>query len=237
LTEAVDERLRLNGWFALLAVGMFLAAIVVSAFCAIAGDQLGDAAALVLGATGNYGTLYLTCWWVSRWKGTGDVRRDFGIRGEARDLYRGVVTGIAGHLARIATAIVLVILFTDKVLGSNGDMFDDHKASLAYVACAAVLALVLAPCFEELYFRGLILRSLEGSFAPTVALVGQGLLFGLAHTGSADTAMGNIGLVLSLAAVGVVLGVCTRRYGRLVPNMVGHCCFNLPAIIVLFATR
>jgi membrane protease YdiL (CAAX protease family) len=94
----------------------------------------------------------------------------------------------------------------------------------------------MAPFFEELFFRGLIQQSLGGTFPPWVAVGGQGLLFGLAHLGGAEGA-GNVGLVLSLSAVGIVFGVCTHRFGRMGPNMAAHLCFNLPSVIVLLSSR
>jgi membrane protease YdiL (CAAX protease family) len=230
-----DHRQRFNAWFALLAVAMFLVASIVAGTLAYAGDQVSPSAALLLGAVGNYGCLFLTCWWISRWRGTGNVLRDFGIRGERSDWWRGVLVSFGAQVASVVVAAIVAI-FSSDLVGSNGDMFDDHKDSVVFLACAAVVAIGLAPIFEELFFRGLVLQSLEGSFPVPVAIAGQGLLFGLAHLGGADGA-GNVGLVLSLAAVGTVFGVCARRYHRLVPGMVAHACFNLPSIIILFAGR
>jgi membrane protease YdiL (CAAX protease family) len=232
-----DQRPRFSAWFALLAVGMFLVASIVAGLLAWAGDSANPATSLLLGAVGNYGVLFLTCVWLSRWKGTGNVWRDFGVRGERADLYRGPVTWLAALAASITTAIIVTAIFTDRYVGSNGDMFDDHKDSIGFLVTAAVVALTFAPFFEELYFRGLILLSFEGTFPTPVAIGAQGVLFGLAHFGGADHLAGNLGLCASLSAVGVVFGICSRRYHRLVPNMVAHCCFNLPSIIILFANR
>lgn len=230
-----DHRKPFNGWIALLAVGIFLASSIVGGIFAVVGDQLSTAASLVLGAAGSYGCLFLACWWISRWRGTGDLRRDFGLAYGRGDWWRGIVISLAARVAAVIV-VVIVVAFSEDLAGSNTAAFDDHKDSLAFVLCAALVAVVMAPFFEELFFRGLILQSLEGSFPAPVAVVGQGLLFGLAHLGGTE-GVGNIGLVLSLAAAGTVFGVCARRYHRLVPGMVGHAAFNLPLVVVLLASR
>jgi len=232
-----DDRQRFSAWIALLAVAMFLVASIVGAFFAVAGDQVSSATALVLGAVGNYGTLLLVCLWISRWKGTGSIRRDYGIAYGKGDWWRGIAISIAARVvATVVLAIVVAILSNNDAAGSNTAVFDEHKDSLVFVLTAGIVAVAMAPLFEELYFRGLILRSLAGTFPVRVAIVGQGLLFGLAHLGGAD-GIGNLGLVASLAAVGIVFGWCAERYQRLGPGMAAHVCFNLPLVIVLLVNR
>ncbi|MCU1484323.1 MAG: hypothetical protein JWN67_1069 [Actinomycetia bacterium] len=232
-----DHRQQFSAWIALLAVVMFLVASVVGAFFALAGDQVSSAAALLLGAVGNYGTLLLVCLWISRWKGTGDLRRDYGIAYGKGDWWRGIVLSIAARVAATIVAVVVVVLLSNNdAAGSNTAVFDEHKDSLLFVLTAGIVAVAMAPLFEELYFRGLILRSLAGTFPVRVAIVGQGLLFGMAHLGGAD-GIGNLGLVASLAGVGVVFGWCAERYRRLGPGMAAHVCFNLPLVIVLLVNR
>jgi membrane protease YdiL (CAAX protease family) len=233
--ERTDERPQFSAWIGLLAIGMFLVASVVAAFFALAGDAVSPAAALLLGAIGNYGCLFLVCWWISRWKGTGNMRRDFGLRAGWGDSWRGLLVSFGAQVSLVIVSAI-VTLFSSDLVGSNTEQFDDHKDSIVFVACVAVVALLLAPFFEELYFRGLIMQSFAGSFPLPVAIVVQGALFGMAHLGGAEGA-GNVGLVLSLSAVGIVFGVCTHRFGRMGPNMAAHLCFNLPSVIVLLSSR
>jgi membrane protease YdiL (CAAX protease family) len=228
-------RHRFNGWIALLAVGVFLLSSIIGGIFSVLGNQVSTATALVLGAGASYGSLFLACWWISRWRGTGRMASDYGLRYGDGDWWRGIVISFVARLAAVVV-IAVVVLFSKDLAGSNTAVFDAHKDSLAFVLCAAVVAVVMAPFFEELFFRGLILQSLEGSFPAPVAIGGQGILFGLAHLGGAD-GVGNVGLVLSLAAAGTVFGLCARRYQRIVPGMIAHACFNLPLVAVLLANR
>jgi CAAX protease family protein len=103
----------------------------------------------------------------------------------------------------------------------------------------AVMTVVLAPLFEELYFRGVLLRGLLGAWRTHLALVGvvgsvlvDGALFGLAHLGS-DQWIQLPGLV----GLGVILCILAIRTGRLGPSILTHAGFNLLAVAVFAGTR
>jgi membrane protease YdiL (CAAX protease family) len=82
---------------------------------------------------------------------------------------------------------------------------------------------------EELFFRGLVLRSLLGRTPVPVALVGSALLFALAHFEAAQFA--------GLAAFGVVLAVLAWRTGRLTPGIGAHAAFNTVAVLSVVHLR
>jgi membrane protease YdiL (CAAX protease family) len=93
----------------------------------------------------------------------------------------------------------------------------------------AICTVVGAPFFEELFFRGVLLRALARLFGtvggwvgPTLAIVITGILFGLAHAESLQ--------LLGLATFGVILSFISYRTGRLGMNMVAHASFNLVAL-------
>ncbi len=86
-----------------------------------------------------------------------------------------------------------------------------------------------APIVEELFFRGLLLRSLLGRTPPPVAIVVSAVLFGLAHFEAVQFA--------GLAAFGVVLGVLAWRTGRLTPGIGAHAAFNAAAVISVVHLR
>jgi hypothetical protein len=95
-----------------------------------------------------------------------------------------------------------------------------------------ILLLLLAagaPMVEELFFRGLVLRSLLGRTPVPVALVGSALLFALAHFEAAQFA--------GLAAFGVVLAVLAWRTGRLTPGIGAHAAFNTVAVLSVVHLR
>jgi membrane protease YdiL (CAAX protease family) len=230
-----DHRRGFSAWIALLAVGAFVLSQLVGGVLGYLGDQVNTATGLLVGAGGSYGGLFLTCWLVSRRRGTGSLAEDYGLRYRQGDWWRGLLISLAARLAGIVVVSILVAISKD-LAGSNTAAFDQHKDSLGFILAAAVVAIGMAPFFEELFFRGLIQQSLEASFPAPVAIGLQGGLFGLAHFGGTE-GLGNIGLVLGLAAAGVVFGICARRYHRIVPGMIAHAFFNLPLVVLLVVTH
>ena len=95
---------------------------------------------------------------------------------------------------------------------------------------------MLAPFFEELFFRGLVQRSLEGVLPVRARWACRRWCSGCSTSAGADGA-GNVGLILATAAAGVLFGVVAVRHRRLGPGMVGHGFFNLLPVVVLLAGR
>jgi membrane protease YdiL (CAAX protease family) len=104
------------------------------------------------------------------------------------------------------------------------------------VAFIAVLTVVVVPVIEELFFRGLLLRSLlklfqpAGTFlGPALAVTLSGVVFGLAHF--------ELLQLLGLAVFGVVLSLMAYKFKRLGPSIFAHATFNLLAVLsVAFPT-
>lgn len=223
-------------WFALLGL---LAAIAL----AVAGAAIGYLLAphtllvrLVLGQLGLWAGLGGTCWWASRRIGTGDLRRDLGVRATFGDIWRGL--GMS-FVVRIAVGIVLVILyaFDQHLVGSNLAPIKHLKtADRSAFLTVAIMAVVGAPLIEETFFRGLLMRSLLSRWPVAPAVATQAVLFGLCHM-SPLYGLGNVGLALGIATVGLILGLLACRYRRLGPGMWTHAFFNAMSVLALLAAR
>jgi membrane protease YdiL (CAAX protease family) len=97
------------------------------------------------------------------------------------------------------------------------------------VALLIVLVVLCAPVIEELFFRGLVLRSIQAQYNDTLALFGSAVLFGLAHF-----------QLLQFPAVvmfGIVSAYCAQRTGRLGMSMFAHAGFNGVSVLVLVLNR
>ena len=82
-----------------------------------------------------------------------------------------------------------------------------------------------APVIEELFFRGLLFRSLRRRFGPWPAIVGSAVVFGLAHF--------ELLQLPALIAFGLVLGFMAEKSGRLGPGIVAHAAFNAATVLSL----
>ncbi|MGB9186061.1 MAG: type II CAAX endopeptidase family protein [Solirubrobacteraceae bacterium] len=156
--------------------------------------------------------------------------RDFGFRrvGVARGLGAVVLAVIAYYGLTAIYASLLKLHGTDKL---PSDLGVTH--STAALIAASVFVCVIAPVAEEFFFRGFIfaaLRRLPVSVAgrdlgPWVAAVLTGILFGLAHLGSAGPQY-----LVPLGFLGFVLCIMRWRTGSLYPCMALHSANNALAL-------
>ncbi len=179
-------------------------------------------------------------WLASRTQGTRNFVRDLGIRFKTIDLV-GIAIGVVGQFAdRPEGYNAYQHLFHHNFNNFNGASSQSsrerkmHGAGFVVIAVATVL---LAPAAEELFFRGLLLKSLVRLFTPlraiggartigvVLAVVADGLLFGAAH--------GEWVQFAGLAFFGIVLSAVSYRTGRLGMNYVSHATFNLVAIVAI----
>jgi membrane protease YdiL (CAAX protease family) len=176
-------------------------------------------------------------WVASRTQGTGNFVRDLGVRFKPIDL-AGIAIGVAGQYVISVGYNVYQHLSHHNFHNFNAPSQRltgaSHGAGFVVIAVATVL---LAPAAEELFFRGLLLKSMVRLFTPlraiggartlgvVLAVAADGLLFGAAH--------GEWVQFAGLAFFGIVLAAVSYRTGRLGMNYVAHASFNLVAIIAI----
>lgn len=183
-----------------------------------------------ISVTVGYGPSLVWCWWSSRRWGSGRLVRDLGMRPRWSDLGWGPLVWLCVLGAQIVMTLVIVGL--DLPYTSNLEEIDGLVADRTYVVSLLVAAVVAAPFVEELIFRGVMLRGLRSRLSAPVAVVVQGVVFGLAHLDPARGS-GNIGLIMVLSALGIVFGGAVQLLGRLPPAMIAHAIVNAIALIVV----
>jgi hypothetical protein len=168
--------------------------------------------------------------WLSSWvRGTHSLVRDLGLRFRWIDGL-GIPIGVGGQFL-----VALIYVPISQHVSHFSQRFDAPSQRLtgsshgADYAVIAVCTVVGAPFFEELFFRGVLLRALARLFGgwgrwvgPACAVVLTGVLFGLAHAESLQ--------LLGLAVFGIILSIVSYLTGRLGMNMVAHASFNLTAL-------
>ncbi len=172
-------------------------------------------------------------WLASRTQGTRNFVRDLGLRFRLIDLV-GIAIGIGGQILVALMYAPFQHDIHDFNAPSQRLTGSAHGGGFAIIAIATV---VFAPAMEELFFRGLLLKALVRLFTPlraaggartagvVLAVIADGLLFGLAH--------GEWVQLAGLAAFGIILAAVSYRTGRLGMNMVAHGTFNLVAIVAI----
>jgi uncharacterized protein len=110
----------------------------------------------------------------------------------------------------------------------SGESENLQEMSGGYLAIILVVVIVLAPVFEELFFRGLFYPALRRRLGPTSAIILNGAIFGILHFQPL--------FILSLVLVGIVLAYLYEKTDSLAAPIIAHSLYNLAVIMVaLFA--
>lgn len=211
-------------------LGFVLGLVLSSVFASIWMGSGSDAEELSLGgrafaSVGLWIGLVGAVVYSARRKGSGSVREDFGLDARPVDLAIGGVAGVAAQVVLIpAVALLLRPLLGEPDVSGPVENLVESAEGAAVVGLFLLIALG-APIVEELFFRGLVLRSLRRRAGAVAAVVGSSVLFGLAHPQDLPGDALAL-LMISLAALAVLFAVLVIRTGRLGPAMVAHAVFN-----------
>jgi uncharacterized protein len=234
---------RREGWRWLVAA---LAGLLAGAAMAIVLTTIGASVAGTPGGTRTLARLteppvwYIVCELTGLWIGFGGAAfavtrsgRRVGLAFSPHDVWF-LLVGMA--LQGVVYAAYLGVHTSGSNRGTN-QLLGGGRGWLLLVP--ALFTIVGAPVFEELYFRGVLLRGLLAAWRTQVAVVGvvgsvlaDATLFGFAHLGT-DAWYQLPGLV----ALGVVLCALAIRTGRLGPSILTHAGFNLLAVAVFAGNR
>ena len=91
------------------------------------------------------------------------------------------------------------------------------------ILIALLCSILIAPIFEELLFRGLVMGELLKVMRPWAANVSQALVFGIMH--------GVLFQSVFAALMGLVLGELYFKTKNIKISMVSHAVFNLSAVL------
>ena len=196
-----------------------------------AGDPGGTIVELVVSLVVLWAGLLGAVFYVSKRRGTGDLRRDFGLDVRKADVGIGALGSIIGRSASVIVAVPLYAAFHDLLRNPSVGLPPD-KLTGGLFATFAVTACLGAPIVEELYFRGLIQTRLVWRLGATRGIAITSAMFGAAHLiGWQGPA--SILAATAIAAGGVVLGYLRNRTGRLGTSMVAHSLFNGFAVLLI----
>ncbi|GAC1365479.1 MAG: hypothetical protein NVSMB32_09050 [Actinomycetota bacterium] len=234
VNDIPDERTKLPREAGLVALGGIVGAVLLSLLGSVIASLVAPhrtLVSLVLSQTGLWTGLVGAVWLASRRYGTGNVWRDFGVRAKGADVGRGLIVSIVARLMGGALIVPLIRIST-KFSGTDLRPLETarHNPTLLWVLVG--MALVGAPFIEELFFRGLLLRSLIPALGTVGAIAMQAVVFASLHL-RPSYGLGNASIFVAIGAMGAVQGWVAERYRRLGPGIVAHSFFNLVAVLFL----
>ena len=134
----------------------------------------------------------------------------------------GLGFGVGMVILSVLSTLLLGVFGIDTSELGNTDMVTDMSGFwLVFMAAGAVIA---APIVEELFFRGVVLKTATRTMSIVPGLIVTSLLFGFMH--AQDSLASTVYTVTSTAIVGLFLGILALKTKRLGPSIAGHAVFN-----------
>jgi membrane protease YdiL (CAAX protease family) len=215
------------GWLVGLFGGLLMGSIVLAAAGADDFDalSLGWVAVAQLGLWfGLLGAPYVA----ARFKGNG-MRRDFGLAIRWSDLPYGL-WGVVGQGVILWLVYLPLQWLTDvtreEISEPAQEMADKATGTVGVILLVLIVG-IGAPIVEEIFYRGLVQRSLIRRFGTVWGIGLASVVFGAVHF--------QLLQFPALALVGALFGILAHRAGRLGPAILAHVAFNLAAVIALLA--
>jgi hypothetical protein len=166
----------------------------------------------------------------ARVKGDG-MRRDFGLWATWGDLPLGALCGLVGQYAILWLVYIPMSWLTDvtaEEFTEPAREITDRASDPVGVVLLVLIVGIGAPIVEEIFYRGLLQRSLIRRVGARWGIALASLAFGAAHLQPLQFP--------ALTLAGVLFGVLAHRYGRLGPAIAAHMVFNLTAVVALLVT-
>ncbi len=217
-------------WFAIAAaLGGLSATSVVVGILSVMYDSAGgnpDGSAFTVFAMGVQDLLFLTVAVLLAATAGRVTLRKFGISGAHRV---DTVLAVAVILVVYAMTLALYSLVigpsedsTPEVLGAN--------SGVAGMIAFCLMAGLVAPVIEEVFFRAMIFRSLANRTGVVIGAVASGLFFGILHWDFAT--LDRLLQILPLVLFGVALALAYAITGPLLAAIIMHATNNALAIVV-----
>lgn len=222
-----------------LVASLVLSVAVIAATAATGGDpdalDLGPYAISLL-VVGNVAAFLGVPWLATRRKGLRSLRDDFGLRLRPVDLAIGLGFGFGGLVGAGIVGSLLDAAFGVEETTTNipVDALDGAGEVIAFFLAVAVVT----PVIEELFFRGLLYRSLlKRGMSTAVSIVVATAVFVLPHLTAAESLPSLVSLAGSIAVLGSAFQLAVHvTNGRLGAGIVAHVVVNGTAVLALAFT-
>lgn len=211
-------------WLDLLAmIGIFFAALLVTGACMALMQSLAPSMEREL-----MNTIVYSLQFVLALGGIWFYRRS---RGEKKAIFRFRLQWYNSSLVLLGIVLILAV---SVVIEPLINLFPDHymerlNQSIGNGGWALLMTVVLAPVFEEMLFRGLILESARTKWGASTAIVLSAALFGLVHLPILPQA-------LNAFVMGIALGYIYVLTGSLLSVIIIHAINNGLAFLLLEMT-
>jgi membrane protease YdiL (CAAX protease family) len=125
-----------------------------------------------------------------------------------------------------ALAVVYVVSIAHDVLvdPKRQDIVGEFPHTTVGIVLFVLLAVIIAPLFEEIFFRGFLFRAFASSWGWVAGAAVSSAVFGIAHL--------QLDVFLPLFALGLMLAWVYQRTGSLWTSISLHALFNGLSVLV-----
>jgi len=159
--------------------------------------------------------------------------KELGIRwGNAgRTVLSGIIGGAVALLSSYAIYFIVVIVFRLLTGRTPGTSESQNMQTLTGPALflAVLGVVVLAPVFEEIFFRGLLYSALRRRLGVALGVLVSAIVFGVLHFEPLS--------LLSLSMVGAIFAYLYERTESLFAPMLAHAVYNGVVILIALLSR
>lgn len=239
LTYSVPE-VRWGWWDVIYGIAAFFLALTLQIVVIIvfdpspdSADAFGFAFSLV-----TYAAIAAVVVVAARRKGLGSLAADFGVRFRWVDLGLGVAAGVAAKVFTFVLTAVAILATNNTPEQGNFVLSPDP---VWMVLNGVIVASLVAPFVEELFFRGLVLRATRNRVlrrggspvrAAVIAILVSSVGFALLHLYQSTDLTLLIILGGSTLALGILNGAIAIWTGRIGAAIVSHIVYNGSTILL-----
>ena len=221
------------------AIGVYLLILIASAFItlplfrAITSKGLSE---IVTSAAIAVVNIILLVLWLQRFHPTWRAIIGFPKR-VWPEIRAGMGFAVILYVAVAVAAAVLTALFQSVARHSvhTPRQLPAHLSAVG-VIIAILYAVVIAPIHEELFFRGVLFRSLADRHGFLVGAFGSAVAFGLVHY-IPSTFSDSLLLMTIMVGTGVGLAWFYERRGNIVADIAAHATFNVIGLTLIFLIK
>jgi len=189
---------------------LYAAALGMGTSTSIGKVTVGSAVALVLGSIVVYGWQTLAAWFFSL-RVSGHNLALWGFTTPNKAFFWTIPAALA--------AVYLVSFLHDLVVHpEQQDIIAEFPRTTAGIVLFVILAVVMAPLFEEIFFRGFLFRGFSSSWGWVAGACVSAAVFGIAHL--------QLDVFVPLFALGLALAWVYKRTGSLWTSIAFHALFN-----------
>jgi uncharacterized protein len=163
---------------------------------------------------------------ITRLRGNGP-RVDLKLQWSARGLGLGLLFGFGGLFITLPASMVYLKIVGPDANSAAGALFGGVRASWTWAIVVFLVVAVVAPCCEEIIYRGLLWGALERRWGRWVALTVSTVVFALAHL--------ELVRIPLLLVVAIPIALARLYSGGLLASIVAHQVTNLlPGLVIMF---